>query len=366
MTRDLIYHNGVRGLLLIRTWSTVSGGRLNSETGFLSGRDKEVRDQFEPDQFRLHKELGNRIPTIFVSTTDYLLWALKTGVNRWLDKEQGVQLSFIFLPQTHLHLVKNAEDLAATSGLKEPHKYCREYVFKMEIERRLVIFSIPMDQLINENRLFTRIPSLNPDTWPNVQAAFSPNSVRKLPSTREIREEFISNLKAAYLSQNRDSECGKYMFDLTSLFGCYTAQDAILAEIVSWTKCYPAINMAVATAIKNNKHIWVEEKEIMRELALEAGMEEAWESQQLLDELRWEAGMEEAWEEIEEEVKLKGSEGTGIMGLEKQKALILVHDSDEGTELPVLLFGVAVEHMGHVRVTAHNYTGANLGAASLA
>ena len=236
----------------------------------------------------------------------------------------------------------------------------------MEIERRLVIFSIPMDQLINENRLFTRIPSLNPDTWPNVQAAFSPNSVRKLPSTREIREEFISNLKAAYLSQNRDSECGKYMFDLTSLFGCYTAQDAILAEIVSWTKCYPAINMAVATAIKNNKHIWVEEKEIMRELALEAGMEEAWESQQLLDELRWEAGMEEAWEEIEEEVKLKGSEGTGIMGLEKQKALILVHDSDEGTELPVLLFGVAVEHMGHVRVTAHNYTGANLGAASLA
>ncbi|PVH70697.1 hypothetical protein DL98DRAFT_597598 [Cadophora sp. DSE1049] len=52
------------------------------------------------------------------------------------------------------------------------------------------------------------------------------------------------------------------------------------------------------------------------------------------------------------------------MGLEEQKALMLVCDGDEGTELPVLLFGVAVEHMGHVRVLAHNYAGANLGAAS--
>lgn len=52
------------------------------------------------------------------------------------------------------------------------------------------------------------------------------------------------------------------------------------------------------------------------------------------------------------------------MSLEEQKALMLVRCScGEGTELPQLLIGVAVEYMGHVRVMVHNYGGANFGAA---
>lgn len=43
-----------------------------------------------------------------------------------------------------------------------------------------------------------------------------------------------------------------------------------------------------------------------------------------------------------------------------------MHDGGEGTELPILLFGVVVEYMGHVRVTTHSYAGANLRVASVA
>jgi hypothetical protein len=75
----------------------IGRGRLNSGIGFLSGRAQPISHlctsccELCAEQFRLHKELENREPTIFISTTQYLLYALKIGIEKWLDSKLPYQ-----------------------------------------------------------------------------------------------------------------------------------------------------------------------------------------------------------------------------------------------------------------------------------
>src|ERR1700722_15568081 len=229
-------YNDSQGIWLVRTWSLTSGGRRNSEAGFLSGQIYEVSSVcqtncgFEVDQFKFHKQLGNRVPTIFISTTDYLLWALKTGINRPLDGEQGAKLSFIYLPNSHRHLIKNAECLAVDAGLTDPHKYYREYVFRNEIEGRFVVFTISMDCLIQQRKLLEKIPLLSPNSWPDVEEVHSESS-KRLPPTWKIQKAFSSRLWSTYLKRKQYFDCGMHLANLASLFGHDAPQAYISFEM---------------------------------------------------------------------------------------------------------------------------------------
>jgi len=192
--------------ILFRTWSSESAG-VNSRQGCLSGdqnrRNFSVNEMTET--FNNHRNLDNRNPTFFISTTDDPIRALSIAVNKSFDGEEDVQIAII-RSDTYI----SCKELASALGLKS-YLYKTEFLFLWEIEANAIIHVVCLDTLIDRG-LFKKCRVLDPNCWPDVQEALPP-----LPDLRlQMRE---NNEKAYKPIPTWPERSGRYVLAIAKCFG---------------------------------------------------------------------------------------------------------------------------------------------------
>jgi hypothetical protein len=147
--------------VLFRSWFPDSAGGL--ESGKLHHGVR--RDNFTAagllEEFQEHRNLYNRTPTAFVSTTSNFLRALHIAIQRVYDGEDTRQIKIEFLTsrtdaQTKIY---PARDFAIKSGSseEEAENFVNEYLFLWNVPNDNVIHVVSMDLVIRRGFALPRI-----------------------------------------------------------------------------------------------------------------------------------------------------------------------------------------------------------------
>jgi len=192
--------------ILFRTWSSESAG-VNSRQGCLSG-DQDRRDVGVDEMistFNNHRNLDNRSPTFFISTTDDPIRALSIAVTKGFHGEENVQIAIIRSDNYML-----GEEFGLAFGFKSC-LFKTEFLFLWEIKATEIMHVVSLNALISRG-LFKIFPVLDPECWPDVEQA--------LPSLEGLRQQIHENNENAYKPIHSWPErSGRYVLAIAKLFG---------------------------------------------------------------------------------------------------------------------------------------------------
>jgi hypothetical protein len=223
---------------LFRAWSRSSAG-TNSLRGFRSG-DRHIRnltDVEKEEHFSNHADQSNRVPTCFISTTSDLIRAMKIAIEKDVQGEEDVHISFI-----QSNDCVSAEALADEFGLRS-WLFKTEFLFPWEIEANEIVHVVSLATLI-ENQLLDRFKVLNDAS---------------LPPLQELREQICENNEKAW-NKNRNTwpeRSGRYVAKIAKCFGAGAPHRAIASLIwehgthfVPWNYEEDGLDERVRDAIK--------------------------------------------------------------------------------------------------------------------
>lgn len=204
--------------ILFRVWSSDSAG-TNSAQGCRSGdQNRRPVNLYEKAQnFENHRKMDNLIPTCFISTTDDPIRALRYAIDLDFKGKSSVQIGVI-----RSNRYTPAEDFAALIGQRSS-LFNTEFLFEWEIKRTEILHVVPLETLVR-NGLYKKCRVLDPDTWPDVDAA--------LPPLRELRLQMYNNNEQAWRGGNTWPErSGNYVAAIAICFGCDAPLHAITSLI---------------------------------------------------------------------------------------------------------------------------------------
>lgn len=132
--------------LYTRVYSSTSAGTLVSARG-TSGRRLSIDDLL--DNFRLHSNSRNRIPTALVSVSRRIVDTLKRAFDKYLRGEDpnDIRIVFIEFPQNRCRPVPRthrAHELAEACGYRNFTSFYHEVLFEWAIPQSYVIHEVPL------------------------------------------------------------------------------------------------------------------------------------------------------------------------------------------------------------------------------
>jgi hypothetical protein len=138
---------------LVRTYSASSVGCVTS-----GRQDRHSLTEDERlEEFSYHSERFQRErKTALISTTDYLLWALKEAFNRYYSGEaaETIFIAFIHVPDEHEDLYYHGKILAESAHIwQDPELFTWEYLFQWEILAESIMHTVSLQTLINRKLL---------------------------------------------------------------------------------------------------------------------------------------------------------------------------------------------------------------------
>jgi hypothetical protein len=151
---------------LFRCWSPKSAGDLSSGKSHNGVRQHKFTAAGLLQEFQEHRNLYNRTPTAFVSTTSNFLGALHVAIQRVHDGEDARQIKIAFLTSrtdadTRIY---PARDFAIRSGSSEEEadNFVNEYLFLWNVPDDNVIHVVSMDLVIRREFALNRIRTGQP------------------------------------------------------------------------------------------------------------------------------------------------------------------------------------------------------------
>jgi hypothetical protein len=192
--------------VLFRTWSSKSAG-VNSRQGCLSGNQNQRNFTIDEmiQTFNNHRNLDNRNPTFFISTTDDPIRALSIAIKKDFCGEEDVQVAII---RSDAYIL--GEELASAFGLNSC-LFQTEFLFLWEIKASEIMHVVPLKTLISRG-LYKRCPVLDPSLWVDVEQG--------LPSLPELRRQICENNEDAYEPiRTWPERSGRYVLAIAKCFG---------------------------------------------------------------------------------------------------------------------------------------------------
>jgi len=203
--------------ILFRTWSSSSAG-TNSRQGCRSGdRNRNIGEREVAEHFENHRNLDNRVPTCFISTTDDPVRALKIAIDLQGQGDVNIHISII---RSNNYLW--GEALASLFSHRNRALFRTEFLFLWEIKATEILHVISLGALERSN-LLSKFKVLDPEYWGR----------DTLPSLLEIRQEICDNNKQAWDANSRTwpERSGRYVAAIAKCFGNGAPQRAIASLI---------------------------------------------------------------------------------------------------------------------------------------
>jgi hypothetical protein len=191
--------------ILFRCWSPESAGDLSSGKSHNGVRQHRFTAAGLLQQFQEHRNLYNRTPTAFVSTTSNFLRALHIAIQRVHDGEDTRRIKIAYLTSrtdadTRIYPVR---DFAIRSGSSEEEadNVVNEYLFLWNVPDDNVIHVVSMDLVIRRGFALTEIRTGQPfHSLSDLRRAFVDHRNQLAPFKREATH---AHQMPAYLDSGR-------------------------------------------------------------------------------------------------------------------------------------------------------------------